>query len=159
MVSLDDSLEKSIVSLVSGESNLIANLANISASIFYGVPRLNWAGFYLWDQRNESLVLGPFQGKPACIRIKPKQGVCGKAFRTQSVQRIEDVHLFEGHIACDPESQSELVLPLIQNEFCYGVLDLDSPEKNRFTLDDQFFFEKLVQSFMPYLKFKEFSLS
>jgi L-methionine (R)-S-oxide reductase len=145
------SLQDSALALISGESNLVANLANISALVFISVPNLNWAGFYLWDESAQELVLGPFQGKPACIRIKPDRGVCGKAFTTQSTQRVSDVHQFEGHIACDPESRSELVIPILQNGKCLGVLDLDSPKINRFTIEDQHSLESLVNRVAPIL--------
>lgn len=151
MKNLSDDLGASALSLIEGETNLIANLANLSALIFQSMPNLNWAGFYLWDELNQDLVLGPFQGKPACIRIKPNCGVCGKAYTTQTVQRVHDVHQFEGHIACDVDSRSELVIPLLQSGKCVGVLDLDSPSMGRFTDEDAQFFEKLVEKLVPLL--------
>lgn len=130
------SLEKELFSLIDGESNLIANLANIASWIYHTMPDLNWSGFYLWHESDGELVLGPFQGKPACIRIKPERGVCGAAYTKGKTQKIDDVHSFPGHIACDAASQSELVVPLIKNGKVMGVLDLDSPHLKRFSHQD-----------------------
>ncbi len=116
--------------LFAGERNAIANAANLAALLWYGLPELNWAGFYLFD--GKELVLGPFQGKPACIRIALARGVCGTAASTRRTQIVEDVHRFPGHIACDAASNSEIVVPLIWNEQLIGVLDLDSPQLARF---------------------------
>lgn len=127
------SLEKELFSLVDGEKNLIANLANISSWLYHTMPDLNWSGFYLWNEKDQELVLGPFQGKPACIRIRPDRGVCGAAYSQGKTLRIEDVHSFPGHIACDSASLSELVVPLKKNGKILGVLDLDSPKTNRFS--------------------------
>jgi L-methionine (R)-S-oxide reductase len=122
-------------SLVSGEQDLIANMANISALLFNGLEDVNWAGFYLY--KDEQLVLGPFQGQPACIRIPMGKGVCGTSASTQTVQRIDDVHEFDGHIACDAASNSEIVVPIVVNNALIGVLDIDSPNHARFTQDDE----------------------
>lgn len=130
------SLEKELLSLIEGEANLIANLANISSWIYHTFPDLNWSGFYLWNEEDKELVLGPFQGKPACIRIKPERGVCGAAYTEGKTKKIDDVHSFPGHIACDAASQSELVVPLIKNGKVMGVLDLDSPNPSRFSTKD-----------------------
>lgn len=130
------SLEKELNSLIDGEKNLIANLSNISAWIYHAMPDLNWCGFYLWDEADKELVLGPFQGMPACIRIKPERGVCGKGYSTAQTQKIDDVEAFPGHIACDFASKSELVVPLIKNGTVLGVLDLDSPKLARFSQED-----------------------
>ena len=124
-------------SLITGEKNLIANLANLSSLFFHTMPNLNWSGFYLWDEQDGELVLGPFQGKPACIRIRPERGICGTAYRTQQVQRVADVLLVPGHIACDSESRSELVIPIMKESKCVGVLDLDSPTESRFSETDE----------------------
>jgi len=121
--------------LVSGETDAIANMANAAALIWETLPDLNWAGFY--RNVNGELVLGPFQGRPACIRIKFGEGVCGTAAATRQVQRIDDVHAFPGHIACDAASASEIVVPLIRDGELLGVLDLDSPNKARFTEEDE----------------------
>lgn len=131
------SLEKELLSLTDGEKNLVANLANISSWINLAFPRLNWCGFYLWNAEDKELVLGPFQGKPACIRIKPERGVCGAAYSQAKTMRVDDVNAFAGHIACDSASQSELVIPLIKNGKVMGVLDLDSPEVKRFSEEDE----------------------
>lgn len=117
--------------LIEDESDLIANMANIASLIYHTFSGLNWAGFYLIKE--DHLVLGPFMGKPACTRIRLDQGVCGKAVRTREVQNIADVHQFEGHIACDSASNSELVIPLIKDDEVLGVLDIDSIIFARFT--------------------------
>lgn len=126
-------LEKELSSLVEGETNLVANLANIASWLYHALPDLNWSGFYLWQEAAQELVLGPFQGLPACIRIKPGKGVCGSAFAQQTTLRVDDVDQFPGHIACDSASRSELVVPLVKDGKCLGVLDLDSPLKARFS--------------------------
>lgn len=141
-----ENLKDSALALIHGEPNLVANLANLSSLIYHSIPDLNWAGFYLWEDSSQELVLGPFQGKPACIRIKPNRGVCGKAYVTKTSQLVSDVHQFPGHIACDVASRSELVIPLVVNGKCVGVLDLDSPTVGRFTNDDLKIFEDLVQA-------------
>ena len=121
--------------LIAGETDAIANMANAAALIFEGLPDINWVGFY----RNVGgeLVLGPFQGRPACIRIPFGTGVCGAAAATRQVQRVEDVHAFPGHIACDSASNSEIVVPLIRDGELIGVLDIDSPKAARFTEEDE----------------------
>jgi L-methionine (R)-S-oxide reductase len=124
-------------SLFEGERDLLANLSQFSALVFNAVPQLNWAGFYL-VRGPQQLVLGPFQGKVACVRIHFEQGVCGACARSQQVQIVEDVHAFPGHIACDSASQSELVLPVVVNGSLRAVFDLDSPVLARFdALDAQ----------------------
>lgn len=122
-------------SLIEGETDVIANLANISALLFNELEDVNWAGFYLYKE--EQLVLGPFQGQPACIRIPMGKGVCGTAAQTRVTQLVEDVHKFEGHIACDAASNSEVVVPLIVNGALFGVLDIDSPTVGRFDESDK----------------------
>ena len=123
-------------SLVAGEPDPVANMANAAALIFHGLPDLNWAGFY--RSVDGELVLGPFQGKAACIRIAFGAGVCGAAAATRTVQRVADVHAFPGHIACDAASRSELVVPLVAEDGnLLGVLDLDSPTPDRFDADDE----------------------
>lgn len=126
-------LEKELLGLIEGEKNLIANLSNIASWIYHAFPGLNWGGFYLWNNEDQELVLGPFQGKPACIRIKPNRGVCGTAYSKGETVRVLDVHAFPGHIACDSASLSELVIPLKKNGKVYGVLDLDSPTLAHFS--------------------------
>jgi L-methionine (R)-S-oxide reductase len=124
-----------IDSLLSGETDRVANLANAAAVLFDRLPDLNWAGFYLLQ--GSTLVLGPFQGKPACVRIPVGQGVCGAAAVRRVSVCVPDVHAFPGHIACDSASESELVVPLMQDGVVIGVLDLDSPQRARFDGDDQ----------------------
>ena len=128
-------LASAIEGLVAGEPDSIANMANATAVIWETLPDLNWVGFY----RNigGELVLGPFQGRPACIRIKFGDGVCGVAAATLQAQRVEDVSAFPGHIACDAASASELVVPILRNGELIAVLDLDSPRKARFSEEDQ----------------------
>jgi GAF domain-containing protein len=128
-------LASAVEGLISGETDAVANMANVSALIFETLPDVNWVGFY----RNVGgeLVLGPFQGRPACIRIKFGDGVCGVAAQTRQVQRVEDVNAFPGHIACDSASASEIVVPLIRDGELMGVLDIDSPNKGRFTEEDE----------------------
>lgn len=128
--------------IVAGEPDGIANMANVAALVWQAIPDLNWAGFYRFDGRE--LVLGPFQGKAACIRIPLDKGVCGAAARTLETQLVEDVHAFPGHIACDADSRSELVVPIVANGRLIGVLDLDSPLPARFTADDRTGAEALV---------------
>ncbi|PNV72737.1 GAF domain-containing protein [Vibrio cholerae] len=129
-------LTKQAVALLEGETNLIANLANLSALLNMELTELNWVGFYLM-QENE-LVLGPFQGKPACVRIPVGRGVCGTAVAENKVQRVYDVHQFEDHIACDAASNSEIVIPFSINGKVAGVLDIDSPNIGRFSeIDEQ----------------------
>ena len=133
--------------LVHGERDRIANAANLSALVFNSLPDLNWVGFYLFD--GTELVVGPFQGLPACIRIPLDRGVCGAAARTRVTQRIDDVHAFEGHIACDAASRSELVVPLVDaNGGLVGVFDLDSPEPGRFDPDDQAGIEAIARIYI-----------
>jgi len=121
--------------LLAGEPDRIANAANLSALVYHAVPDLNWAGFYLYN--GTELVVGPFQGLPACVRIPLDKGVCGAAASTRTTQRVADVHAFPGHIACDSASRSELVVPLVRGEQLIGVFDLDSPTRDRFDADDQ----------------------
>lgn len=130
--------------LTDGVPHRIANLANVSALIFDTLEDLNWAGFYLLE--GETLVLGPFQGKPACIEIPVSRGVCGAAVREDRSQLVPDVHAFKGHIACDSASRSELVVPLHQNGAVIGVLDLDSPILSRFTEADRKGMERLARA-------------
>ncbi|QIK96546.1 GAF domain-containing protein [Sphingomonas sp. HDW15A] len=130
-----EELANALEALVQGEPDAIANMANAAALIWETLPDLNWAGFY----RNvgRELVLGPFQGRPACIRIPFGRGVCGAAAETLEVQRVDDVHAFGGHIACDAASESELVVPIVRGGELLAVLDLDSPRKARFTAEDE----------------------
>ena len=132
--------------LLEGERDLIANAANTAALVFELLPDLNWAGFYF--MKGGELVLGPFQGKPACVRIAVGKGVCGTAVSRKASVLVEDVHAFPGHIPCDSASNSELVVPLIKNGVVHGVLDLDSPSHARFDEDDRAGCERLVALFL-----------
>lgn len=128
--------------LVDGETDMIANSANMSALIYQMMPDLNWAGVYFL--KGEQLVLGPFQGKPACVRIPIGRGVCGSAIERKSSILVEDVHAFPGHIACDAASRSELVVPIVRGDDTIGVIDLDSPRPSRFDIEDQIGIERLA---------------
>lgn len=128
-------LTQQLSALIDGVPHQVANLANAAALLYHSLEQVNWAGFYLLE--GEQLVLGPFQGKPACIEIPVGQGVCGTAAARREVIRVEDVHQFPGHIACDSASRSEIVLPLFAGETVVGVLDLDSPVTHRFTQADE----------------------
>jgi GAF domain-containing protein len=129
-----DTLEAQARALLSGQRHRIANAANLGALLFQELPDVNWVGFYFLE--GETLVLGPFQGKPACVVIPLGRGVCGTAAATGEIQRVSDVHEFDGHIACDTASASELVVPLVRDGRCLGVLDLDSPSLDRFSEAD-----------------------
>ncbi|MFZ2007941.1 MAG: GAF domain-containing protein [Stellaceae bacterium] len=133
-------------SLIAGEPDRIANAANMAALIYHALPNLNWAGFYF--TKGQELVLGPFQGQPACVRIPWGNGVCGTAAARGESVLVPDVHDFPGHIACDPVSRSELVVPLIEDGRVTGVLDLDSPKLFRFDDDDRAGCERLVSIFL-----------
>jgi L-methionine (R)-S-oxide reductase len=135
-------LARQLAALIAGEPDPIANAANTAALIYHGLPNLNWAGFYF--RNGSELVLGPFQGKPACVRIPIGKGVCGTAAARGASVLVPDVHDFPGHIACDPISRSELVVPLIENGSVFGVLDLDSPLPARFDEIDREGCEQLV---------------
>lgn len=138
-------LLRQLEGLLAMETDPVANMANMAAVLFNGLEKLNWAGFYVL--RENVLVLGPFQGKPACVRIPLGKGVCGTAAQTGQTQAVEDVHKFPGHIACDSASQSEIVIPIYKNGIVWGVLDIDSPVLARFTEDDKNQLEKAVQIF------------
>lgn len=135
-------LAAQLEALIAGEPDRIANAANTAALIYHGLPGLNWAGFYF--RQGKKLVLGPFQGKPACVRIAWGQGVCGTAAARGAAVVVPDVHQFPGHIACDPVSRSELVVPLLTGRRVVGVLDLDSPLRGRFDEADRAGCERLV---------------
>lgn len=138
--------------LMHGERDRIANASNLAALVYHALPKLNWAGFYFFDGRE--LVVGPFQGLPACVRIPLDKGVCGAAASTGITQRIADVHEFPGHIACDSASRSEVVVPLFRPKdgSLIGVLDLDSPEPDRFDAEDQLGLEAIAQAYMESLE-------
>ncbi|EKT4466198.1 GAF domain-containing protein [Pseudomonas putida] len=141
-----DLLAAQVQALFADERDFIANAAQFCAFLYHQVEGLNWAGFYL--NRDEQLVLGPFQGQVACVRIPFGKGVCGAAAATRQTQRVEDVHAFPGHIACDSASNSELVIPLVKGGRLVGVLDLDSPRLARFSEADQVGLERLAAIFL-----------
>ena len=132
--------------LLHGEHDRIANAANLSALLFNALPDLNWAGFYFFD--GTDLVVGPFQGLPACVRIPLDKGVCGAAARTRETQLVRDVHAFPGHIACDAASRSEIVIPLVKSNWLLGVLDIDSPIESRFDEEDRRGLEAIAQAWL-----------
>lgn len=136
-------LNSQLRALIHGVPHKIANLANASALLYNSMEKLNWAGFYLME--NGMLVLGPFQGKPACIEIAVGRGVCGSAVERNETIVVDDVHLFPGHIACDSASASEIVIPIRLGGRVYGVLDIDSPVKARFTEEDRIGLEEFVR--------------
>ncbi|MBC6975418.1 GAF domain-containing protein [Bacillus sp. Xin] len=140
---------KQLDALLTGESNVVANLANASALLNQFLERINWVGFYV--TKDNQLVLGPFQGMPACVRIPFGRGVCGVAAETKTTQLVADVHQFPGHIACDSASNSEIVVPIIKEGNVIGVLDIDSPEKNRFDEVDQHYLEKFVETLLKHM--------
>jgi GAF domain-containing protein len=142
-----DDLVRQARGILAGERDLIANAANFGALVYHSLPQLNWAGFYLYD--GTELVVGPFQGKPACIRIALGRGVCGTAAQTRQTQLVRDVNAFAGHIACDAASQSEIVVPLVKADgSLLGVWDVDSPVTDRFDEDDRAGMEALCAVFM-----------
>ena len=132
--------------LLAGQTDRVANAANLSALLFHSLDDVNWAGFYFLQ--DGQLIVGPFQGKPACVHIPLGVGVCGTAADSREVQRVADVHAFEGHIACDADSRSEIVLPLVKNGELVGVLDIDSPLPDRFGAADQQLLERIAQIYL-----------
>ena len=143
-------LAASLASLLEGESDALANLANASALLGQALERINWCGFYLL--RGEELVLGPFQGKPACVRIAMGKGVCGTAAARRETLLVPDVNAFPGHIACDADSRSEIVVPIVTAGTLRGVLDIDSPEPGRFDAVDQEGLERFVSTLLPLVR-------
>lgn len=144
-------LNKQLDALLEGETNRVANLSNASALLFDELSNINWAGFYLWEESENELVLGPFQGKVACVRIENGSGVCGIAFKEQQTYLVKDVHEFPGHIACDAASESEIVVPLTKDGIQIGVLDIDAPIKNRFTEEDKEIIEEFANVLLKHL--------
>lgn len=144
-------LLKQTESLLTGESDPIANMANLSALLFQNLTDVNWVGFYRFI--DSQLVLGPFQGKTACIRIDIGKGVCGASFQQKKALVVDDVHQFSGHIACDSDSNSEIVVPLIKNQNVFGVLDIDSPIKARFNQVDKSGLQKIIDSLINHTDF------
>lgn len=139
-----EDLLPTVESVVSSETDMIANMANIAALLFEALPDINWSGFYLWKE--DQLVLGPFQGRLACTRIPLGKGVCGTVAQQKTSLVVPDVHAFPGHIACDAASESEIVIPVLKNGALIGVLDIDSPIKDRFQDADRILLEKVVSA-------------
>lgn len=144
-----DTLSNQLDALLAGETNTVANLSNASALLNQFLTDINWVGFY-W-MKDGQLILGPFQGLPACFSIPVGRGVCGTAVAEKRTMLVKDVHAFPGHIACDAASNSEIVIPLMKNGEVIGVLDIDSPLKGRFTTDDQAGLEQFVKTLLKYL--------
>jgi GAF domain-containing protein len=141
-----NNLSEQASALLSGQRDLVANAANLSSLLYHGLPDVNWVGFYFL--KGGELIVGPFQGKPACVTIPLGRGVCGTAAASRNVQRVADVHDFEGHIACDTASRSEIVLPLIAGGRLIGVLDLDSPVPDRFSEADERLLVEIAEIFI-----------
>jgi L-methionine (R)-S-oxide reductase len=146
-------LAASLAALLAGETDALANLANASGLLAQTLERINWCGFYLL--RGQELVLGPFQGKPACVRIALGRGVCGIAGQRRETLVVPDVDAFDGHIACDADSRSEIVVPIVDGGTFLGVLDVDSPEKNRFDAVDREGLEGFVRSLVPLIEWEK----
>jgi GAF domain-containing protein len=146
-------LEESLIALLDGEPDALANLANAAGLLAGSLDRINWCGFYLL--RGEELVLGPFQGKPACVRIPVGQGVCGAAAARRETLVVPDVNRFPGHIACDPASRSEIVVPILENGVLRGVLDVDAPETERFDEEDRVGLERFVEALTPRIDWRK----
>lgn len=141
-------LEANLRALLAGEPDLIASAANMASLLYWSLPDLNWAGFYLMDATSGDLLVGPFHGKPACVRIPLGKGVCGTAAQERRTLVVRDVHEFPGHIACDSASNSEVVVPILVGDRLLGVLDLDSPRVGRFDAQDAAGLETLVKVFV-----------
>lgn len=146
-------LNMKLTALICEEPDWLANLSNASALLWMLLEDINWAGFYLY--KNNELILGPFQGKPACTHIETGKGVCGTAAETRETQLVKNVHEFPGHIACDSASESEIVVPIIKNDILIGVLDIDSPKLNRFDETDKKNLERFVSIIVRYVNFPE----
>ena len=146
-----DTLNKMLKSLIEDETDRIANLSNASGLLNYFLKDINWVGFYLYDESSNELVLGPFQGLPACVRIENGKGVCGTAFRGNDIFIVDDVNEFPGHIACDANSKSEIVLPLYKDGKGIGVLDIDAPILERFTEEDRSGLKAFVETLIDYI--------
>lgn len=150
-----ETLNTQLHHLLEGEPNAIANLSNMSSLLSLHLSEVNWAGFYLWYEREQELILGPFQGKPACIRIPLGKGVCGTAAQNRQSLVVEDVQAFSSHIACDPASRSEVVVPIVVEGKVIGVLDIDSPIVERFDAADKAGLEQLVQTLIAHTDFTQ----
>lgn len=148
-----DLLERQVRELCSGESDFIANAANFASLVYHELPSLNWAGFYFVNAGSGELVLGPFNGRPACTRLPAGRGVCGAAVTRRETILVDDVHAFADHIVCDAASRSEIVVPLFAGDDVAGVFDIDSPEVARFTDDDRAGITAIVRAFIETVPF------
>jgi GAF domain-containing protein len=148
-----DLLERQVASLLEEVDDFLANASNFAAFVFHSLPEVNWAGFYFPDKRG--LLLGPFGGKPACTLLPRGQGVCNRAFESGQAVMVDDVHAFDGHIACDPDSRSELVVPILDESAIYGVFDIDSPVRSRFSERDAEGVARLVAQFVAHTPLPE----
>lgn len=144
-----EAIVEQATSLLAGQDDLVANAANLSSLLFHALDEVNWVGFYFLN--GDELIVGPFQGRPACVAIPMGRGVCGTAAELRKVQRVADVHVFDGHITCDVASRSEIVIPIIRDGELLGVLDLDSPVTDRFDQDDENFLRKIAGVFVKSL--------
>lgn len=144
-----EAIVEQATSLLAGQDDLVANAANLSSLLFHALDEVNWVGFYFLN--GDELIVGPFQGRPACVAIPMGRGVCGTAAELRKVQRVADVHAFDGHITCDVASRSEIVIPIIRDGELLGVLDLDSPVTDRFDQDDENFLRKIAGVFVKSL--------
>jgi len=149
--SINPLITEQLDALLHGETNVIANLSNASALLKQTLDDVNWAGFYLYQPETDDLSLGPFQGNVACMHIENNRGVCGTALATQETQRVADVHQFAGHIACDSASNAEVVVPLTTATGKIGVMDIDSPSKDRFSADDQAVLEEFARVLLKHI--------
>lgn len=146
-----DTLNKMLKSLIEDETDRIANLSNASSLLNYFLKDINWVGFYLYEESSNELVLGPFQGLPACVRIENGKGVCGTAFRGNDIFIVDNVNEFPGHIACDANSKSEIVVPLYKDGKGIGVLDIDAPIYDRFTEEDRIGLKAFADTLINYI--------
>lgn len=144
-----EAIVEQATSLLAGQDDLVANAANLSSLLFHALDEVNWVGFYFL--KGDELIVGPFQGRPACVAIPMGRGVCGTAAELCKVQRVADVHAYDGHIACDVASRSEIVIPITRNGGLLGVLDLDSPVTDRFDQNDEDFLQKIAEVFVKSL--------
>lgn len=147
---MDSTITLQAKALMEGERDVVAILSNLSALINENMDTVNWVGFYLFKE--DHLILGPFQGKPACIHLYPGKGVCSHALETKKTTIVDDVHAFPGHIACDAASQSELVIPMYLGDKPFGVLDIDAPVKGRFTQEEATILEEVIKDLLDYLE-------
>ncbi|TPR18516.1 GAF domain-containing protein [Apilactobacillus timberlakei] len=151
MSGIKSMIAKQLDALLSNENNNIANMANASALLMQSMKDISWAGFYLYEKQSDELLLGPFQGKVACVHIKNGNGVCGAALKQQKTKRVKNVNEFPGHIACDSDSKSEIVIPIIKDGKRFGVLDIDSPIFNRFSIEDENTLKEFIKVFTNHL--------